>query len=135
MANTFLFHVDDRSVADDGDEHGIQVRFCGRIRTIAPRIKLLAVPNQGQRSAYGNIRMRAEGLHKGAWDIQALAQGETAWIEFKDRKGALSPEQIDFGNWLLRNGFRCSVRRSADTAEAWLRSLWPHLFLSEAEAA
>lgn len=135
MADTFLFHVDDRSVADDGDEHGIQVRLLNRLRMNAPRLKVIAIPNQGQRSAYGNIRMKAEGLAKGTWDLLAQGDGEIAWLELKTRTGTLKPEQHDFGNWQVRNGFRCGVFRSAVTAEAWLRSLWPHLFLSEAAAA
>lgn len=122
--NRFLFHVDDRSVADEGDEHGIQVRLKNRLRMVAPRIKLIALPNQGQRSAYGSMRMKAEGLHKGAWDLLALWHfNECAWIELKDARGSLKPEQIDFGNWLVNNGFRCGVFRGVSTAENWLRSL------------
>jgi len=134
--SAFLFHVDPPTVADEGDEHGIQVRLLNRLRMVAPRLRILAIPNQGQRSAYGNIRMKAEGLHKGTWDLLAMADGELAWAELKTRTGQLKPEQIDFGNWLVNNGFRGGVFRSVDTAERWFRSLWPHLFtVPESEAA
>lgn len=136
MPAQFIFHVDAPAVADDGDEHGIQVRLLNRLRMNAPRLRVLAIPNQGQRSAYGNIRMKAEGLFKGTLDLLAMADGEVAWLELKTRKGVLKPEQIDFANWLINNGFRCGVFRSVDTAENWLRQLWPHLFITpSAEAA
>lgn len=132
MANKYLFHVDDRSVADSSDEHGIQVRLLNRMRMKAPQLRVLAIPNQGQRSAYGNMRMRAEGLTKGTWDLLAQGDGEIAWLELKTRTGQITPEQLDFGNWLVNNRFRCGVFRSVETAEQWLQSLWPHLFMSEA---
>ncbi len=88
----------------------------------APRVKAIAIPNQGNRSIATSVRMRAEGMHKGAWDI--LFQwdgGRCAWVELKDAKGALKPEQIEFGNWLVANGFPCGVFRSVDTVVAFLR--------------
>lgn len=134
--SAFIFHVDAPSIADQGDEHGIQVRLLNRLRMHAPRLRVLAIPNQGQRSAYGNIRMKAEGLTKGTWDLLALGDGEVAWLELKTRTGALSDAQVDFGNWQINNGFRAGVFRSVDTAERWLRSLWPQLFIvPESEAA
>ena len=129
-----IFHVDPRDVADDGDEHAIQVRLLNRLRMIAPRVKAIAVPNQGQRSMATSMRMRAEGLHKGAWDIQFMWDGgRCAWVELKDRKGALKPEQIDFGNWLVAHGFPCGVFRSVDTVVAFLREQGAPFIQTEAQ--
>ena len=132
---TYIFHVDPRCVADEGSEHAIQVRLLNRLRMIAPRIKAIAIPNQGNRSAHASIRMRAEGLHKGAWDILfQWEDGHSAWVEMKDATGALKPEQIEFGNWLVANGFPCGVFRSVDTVVAFLRELGAPFIPMEAAA-
>ncbi|MET0365632.1 MAG: hypothetical protein ABW169_13365 [Sphingobium sp.] len=117
-----IFHVDPKDVADEGDEHAIQVRLLNRLRMVAPRVKAVAIPNQGNRSIATSMRMRAEGMHKGAWDIEFMWEGgRTAWVELKDRKGTLKPEQIEFGNWLVAHGFPCGVFRSVETVIAFLR--------------
>lgn len=119
----YLFHVDPKSVADAGDEHAIQTRLIGRLKIIAPRVDVIAIPNQGQRSAYTSMKMKSEGLRKGAWDLLMQWEGpHSAWLEMKDRDGSLKIEQIEFGNRKVREGFPCGVFRSVDTAVAFLRA-------------
>lgn len=127
MSSRFLFHVDPPSVADSGDEIGIQTRLRSRMKILAPTVRLVAIPNAGKRTAWAAMQAKREGLAKGFVDLQALwepqAQNERgiAFLEIKDRKGSLTPEQITWLNWLHQAGFPCGCFRSADTAVAFLR--------------
>ena len=126
---TYLFHVDPRSVADSGSELEIQSRFRARMKMLAPRVRLVATPNGGKRTAWAAMKAKAEGMAKCFPDLTCWwsngigdnAIPEVAIIEFKDRDGPLAPEQIDWLNFLHRSGFRCGVFRSADTALAFMR--------------
>lgn len=117
----YPFHTDPRSVADDGDELAIQTRLRNRLRMLAPTMRLVAVPNAGKRTAWAAMKAKQEGMAKGFPDLIALAPGFSAYLEIKDRKGTLAPEQIDTLNFLHRCGFPCGMFRSVDSAIAFLR--------------
>lgn len=125
----YLFHCDERAIADPGDELSIQVRLRSRLRMLAPGVRLVATPNAGKRTAWAAMKAKAEGMSKGFCDLTALGscgQGESAvpkiaFLELKDRDGSLSPEQIDWLNWLTKAGFNCGCFRSVDTAIEALR--------------
>jgi hypothetical protein len=130
VAEQFLFHTDPRDVADEGDELSIQAKFIGRMKTLAPTVKIVATPNGGNRTAWEKMRAKREGLVKGWPDVTAYwsngldasALPGLALLEFKDRKGQPSVEQIEALNWLHRHGFRCGIFRSVDTAVEFLRA-------------
>jgi hypothetical protein len=123
MSTQYLFPVDPPSVADSGDEVGIQTRFRTRMKMAAPSVRLFAIPNAGKRTAWSAMQVKREGLVTGFPDIGCHWEGGIAFVEFKTRTGALSNDQIRELNQLHANGHPCGVFRSADTAIAWLRSL------------
>jgi hypothetical protein len=136
----YLFHVDDRSVADQGDELSIQVRFRSRMKMLAPSVRIVATPNAGKRTAWAAIKAKSEGMAKGFPDVncywsngldEAAVPG-FAVLEFKDRSGSLSPDQVDWLNFLHRAGFPCGCFRSTDTAIAFLRKHGAPFIMQEA---
>lgn len=117
-----IFHIDPPAAADPGDEAGIQVRLRSRLRTYAPQIKLIAVPNAGKRSAWEANARKAEGMAKGFCDLIALAPGgRVAFLELKAKKGTLSREQHETLNWLTLAGFNCGCFNSVESAMRALR--------------
>ncbi len=125
----FLFHCDDRSIADIGDEQSIQVRLRSRMKMLAPTVRLVATPNGMKTTAWSAMKAKAEGMSKGFPDLNAIwsnGRGEMAvpgiaFLELKDRNGTLKPEQVDWLNYLHLAGFPCGMFRSADSAIAFLR--------------
>lgn len=118
---SYPFHTDPPSVADAGDEYSIQTRLRARCKIVAPGIKLVAIPNAAKRSYGTAMRNKAEGMSAGFPDLEALWDGGHAYLEMKQRTGSLEPAQVDWLNWLHRNGHRCGMFRSVDTAMAFLR--------------
>lgn len=119
--SAYPFHVDPPAIADSGDEIGIQTRLRSRIRTIAPAVRLVAIPNAGQRTAWAAMNAKREGLAKGFPDLLALWGGGSAFLEIKVRSGSLSTDQIAWLNWLYAGGHSVGVFRSVDSAIAFLR--------------
>lgn len=119
----FLFHCDDPKLADDGPEVDIQVKLRVRMKKIAPTVRLVAVPNGMRTTAWNAMKARREGMSSGFPDLIAFAKGRylTAFLEIKARGGSLSPEQIDWLNFLYNAGFPCGCFRSVDTAVRFLR--------------
>lgn len=112
----YLFHVDEPAVADPGDELAIQVRFQSKLRHQMPRVRFVAVPNGGQRTVWSAMKAKQEGLARGFIDGLCIWPGVTAYLEFKTRNGVLTPDQVDWLNFLHRGGHPCGCFRSADTA-------------------
>jgi len=139
----YIFHVDDRSVADPGDEMAIQVRLRSRMKMLAPSVRLVATPNGMKTTAWSAMKAKAEGMSKGFPDLNALwsnGSGEAAlpsiaFLEIKDRLGTIKPEQIDWMNWLHLSGFPCGVFRSADSAIDFLRRAGAPFSLNQSVAA
>ena len=120
----YLFHVDERAVADDGDELSIQVRLRKELKILAPKVALVAVPNGAQRTVWAAMKAKQEGLQKGFPDaILMWPEGGIAMAEIKARNGDLSDDQIIWLNWLSKAGFSCGVFRSSRTCLEWLQSL------------
>lgn len=116
-----LFHVDPRSVADEGDELAIQSRFRSRMGMLAPKCRVVATPNGGKRTAWEGMKAKREGLAKGFPDVNVYWPGDLCILEFKDKGGSLSGEQTDWLNWLHLAGFKVGVFRSAATAIDFVR--------------
>src|SRR5438128_1707791 len=62
---------------------------------------------------------KRQGQKKGIWDVCLpfrSMEGDGAWIEFKCGKGKLTPEQTEFRDHLVNEGYEYSVCRSVDEA-------------------
>lgn len=134
IADRLPFHVDKRDAANDSDEAAIQVAFRRKMKTLAPKVILVAVPNAGRRTAWEKRQRAKEGLVPGFPDMLAMFDGRTAAIEFKSGIGSLSNVQIDTLNRLAAQDFPVGVFRSADTAVDWLSGHWPNAFVGRIAA-
>lgn len=122
MGADYLFHYDPPSVADpDKTEVKIQAAMLARLKNVAPGIYAFAVPNGGKRSDWEHLQRWREGARKGASDLVLVWPKVTAFVEVKNAKGSLSPDQIAFLNRMQRMGHPAGCFRSADTLEEWLR--------------
>lgn len=127
MTRAYPFHVDARHKGE-ADELAIQVDFRRKMRTAAPQVELVGIPNAGRRTAWEKKQRAKEGLVKGFPDMLAMFDGRTLGLEFKAGQGSVSTDQIDCLNRLASKGFAVGVFRSADTAIDWLRANLPHAF-------
>lgn len=120
--NDLPYHVDPRSVADEGSELSIQVALRRALKTLAPKAKLVAVPNGGQRSAWAAMQAKKEGMSAGFPDVLVMAPGGyIAFLEIKAKAGSLSEAQLDWLCHLHNMGFPVGVFRSVGTALDFLR--------------
>ena len=104
-------------------EHDIQAEFFRRIRILEqeePILLLLhAIPNQ---AAWKSApKYTAEGMRKGWPDccLPVPSADKTftgLYLEFKAKKGRLSPEQFMYLNMLTDHGAMCAIVRDASTA-------------------
>lgn len=119
----FPFPYDEPSVADSGDEIAIQTRLRSRIRMLgAGKVRAIAFPNAGKRTAWAAMQAKREGMASGIPDLEVkAAPGLTAHLEIKARTGSLSTDQVNWLNWLHSAGFPCGCFRSVDTAIIALR--------------
>lgn len=124
MGADYLFHYDKPAAAmPDRSEEQIQSLFIGRLKIIAPRVRVVASLNGVRTSAMQAIRAKRTGMAKGFPDTQCLAGGGLcAFIEFKAKSGTLGDEQVNWLNWLHGCGFPVAVCRHPDTAAEWLRA-------------
>ncbi len=124
---TYPFHID-QTHKDAPDELAVQVRFRNLMRTLAPQVMLVAIPNAGRRTAWEGRQRGREGMVAGFPDLMALHEGRAAFLEFKSGTGSLSEKQVDVLNRLVRQDFAVGVFRQAETAVEWLQGHWPHAF-------
>ncbi len=118
-----LFHVDPPGVADHGDELSIQVALRKALKPCASKVRLVAIPNGAQRTAWAAMKAKQEGLAAGFPDCMILWSGGVAFVEIKARSGALSEAQHVWLNWMHLAGHNVAVFRSVNTCLAWLKSL------------
>lgn len=118
------YHYDMPKVAlADRNEEQIQALFIGRLRNVAPRIRVVASLNGVRTSRSQALKAKRTGMSKGFPDTQCLAGGGLcAFIEFKAKDGSLSDEQTAWLNFLHGCGFPVAVCRHPDTAIEWLRT-------------
>lgn len=134
IADRLPFHVDPRNAKETRDEASIQALFRTRLKTLAPQVILVAVPNAGKRTAWERRQRAREGLVPGFPDMLAMFDGRTAALEFKSGTGSLSNVQIDTLNRLCAQDFPVGVFRSVDTAIEWLEGHWPNAFIGRIAA-
>lgn len=91
-----------------------------------PRLRWLHhIPNGRGRTRYEAAMLKAEGARKGVWDYFLPAPSRIyagLYIEFKDRsrrtqkQGGLTDEQVEFGQFIARQGYFPAVVYTADEA-------------------
>lgn len=98
-------------------EHEEQVRFVQWFKRRFPNVRILAIPNGGQRNVVVAAKMKAEGVSRGVPDLYVPAWG--LWIEMKRAKGGtVSPEQKDWIAYLESIGQTVIVAKGDDDAIA-----------------
>lgn len=136
-----LFPVEDwKKLADprrDLSELERQGQFVAFMRKVCPHMIVAAIPNAGKRGFKAQRQAKQEGMCAGAfdtlvtWDIADAhpdCPSTMAMLEFKGfsasgQAGKLSPQQIEFGNRLHKQGHKVACFFSARSAIEWLRAL------------
>jgi hypothetical protein len=82
-----------------------------------PRIRILAIPNGGQRHIAVAAKMKATGQSAGVPDL--FIPEWSLWIEMKRQTGGVvSPAQKDWIAYLESIGHRCIIGRGFEDAKA-----------------
>lgn len=110
-------------------EHQIQAAFIEWVKLhekIEPGLKLsFAVPNGGKRNVITATLIKNEGVKRGVPDwlcpvnVLCTADGSRYYglaIEFKARLGKISPEQNEYCNLLIEEGWYVRICRSTQEA-------------------
>lgn len=120
-----MFYVE-RPDKDPATELQRVANFRRELRKALPAARIIAIPNAGKRGATAIRNAKAEGLAKGAPDMVVMWNGETVFLEWKNKNGKPSDAQVDWLNWLHATGYPCAVVRTASGALNFLRGLgWP----------
>lgn len=98
------------------NEHDTQVAFfqwCYLIRKMYPELEFaFAIPNGGYRPIGTAKRMKAEGERAGVLDVFLPAprgRYHGLWIEFKNGRNRLTPNQEKFARYCEREGYYVAV--------------------------
>lgn len=98
-----------------------QIEFVNWMRKNYPEHRIFAIPNGGARGAATAQRLKMEGVCAGVPDL--FIPSMRTFIEMKKRgKGRLSPEQMDWVDYLDDCGYRTVVAFGADEAIAHINS-------------
>lgn len=103
-----------------------QGTFLALMKRAAPRLLVYPNANAGKRNP---SKARAEGIRSGVFDLTIVWQrSKIAYLEFKGytsggRPGALSDNQIEFGNRLVELDVPCACFFDPYAAANWLREL------------
>ena len=101
---------------DTPSEHAEQREFVSWFRKRHRDVRIIAIPNGGQRSIATAARLKAEGVMAGVPDLFIPAW--RVWIEMKREKGgAVSADQKEWIAYLTECGYRCFVARGAEDAK------------------
>lgn len=92
-------------------------------RSLPPAYRVISVPNGRFKADPKTIaRLKREGLTPGVHDLLVLRNdGWFASLEVKASAGKLSPEQVEWSDWLASGGASQAVVRSLAEAEEALR--------------
>jgi hypothetical protein len=104
-------------------EHAIQAAIIEYLRAVLPRTyRAVAVANS-PRSAIAGAKEKARGMAKGFPDMILIGpDGVCAFMEVKRPGGRLSPEQAEWGEWIVNGGGEYAVVRSVDDVAACLKA-------------
>jgi hypothetical protein len=113
---------------DPTPEFNRQILFLGRLKTLAPAVTAIAIPNAGKGSDWERIRRWREGACAGALDLlitwAPTRPGDRGvfFAEFKNGEKPPTRVQRDRLNEHYRQGHGCGVYRNADTLLNHLRA-------------
>ena len=117
--------MDPAKYAEAGTEHAHQVALFMWVATLIPKYPELrwmyAIANGGKRDPITANRLKSEGVKSGVSDIclPFARQGYHGfYIEMKKPKGKESPEQKDFGAFLMSQGYLYTMCDSWDKAKS-----------------
>jgi hypothetical protein len=103
-------------------EHFEQRELVMWFRQTYPGVRILAIPNGGQRSMSTAARLKVEGVCAGVPDLFIPAW--KLWVEMKRQKGGVvSPEQKDWIAYLESVGYTTLVCRGAEDAKKKIMNL------------
>jgi hypothetical protein len=109
----------------DASESSLQVQLLKELTyKLRPDVRVLAIPNQSNRHINNAVRMKAEGMMRGAADLLFMfpvSEGAVGWLEMKRRTGSLSDHQHGFKSICAMLGHRWAMARSVDQALDVLR--------------
>lgn len=100
-------------------ESNTQIGIVSFLRKALPtRYRVIAIPNGRFKADPKTIgRLKREGLTPGVHDLLILRNdGWFASLEVKADKGRLSPEQVEWSEWLAAGGSSQAVVRSLEEA-------------------
>jgi hypothetical protein len=127
LAETPIFPVEPKDKLP-GSEVDRQQAFRKLLKSIAPEVTSWSVPNAGKRGFKAQAQAKREGLTAGVFDEHYAWNHGYAALEWKDGKGSLSQQQVDWGNALARRGFRVACVRTPEFAEQMFRE-WGVTFI------
>ena len=109
----------------DPSEHSLQSQLLKELTyKLRRELRVLAIPNQSNRHINNAVRMKAEGMMRGAADLLFMfpvSEGAVGWLEMKRRTGSLSDHQHGFKSICAMLGHRWAMARSVDQALDVLR--------------
>jgi hypothetical protein len=114
-----------RDLAKFWAESNTQVAIVRFLRSaLPPSYRVISIPNGRFKADPATIgRLKREGLTPGVFDLLVLrSDGWFCSLEVKASGGKLSPEQVEWSDWLSAGGASQAVVRSLDEAEEVLRA-------------
>jgi hypothetical protein len=107
-------------------EQVLQISCVAYARAVLPNIVLFHPANEAKRSPVEWAFLYKMGFLKGLWDLGVLLrQGGIAWMEFKAKGCAVTPEQDDFGKTADEWGCPTYQIWSIEEFDRALRELFP----------
>lgn len=104
-------------------EIDIQAGFKAKLRYVAPRVSMVAIPNAAKRGRWAQGQVKKEGLAPGFPDVMCVwADAGVCFMEFKTPKGRISENQSEWIERLLDRGHKAAVVRSVEEALDFLRA-------------
>ena len=103
-------------------EHLEQVSAVNWFEQTYPSARMFAIPNGGLRNAIVAAKMRREGVQKGVPDL--FIPDWRLFVEMKRANGgSLSPEQIDWRDYLISIGYRVLVCHGFEDFKRQIQSI------------
>lgn len=115
-----------RNNASFWQESNVQVSIVAFLRSALPsNYRVISVPNgRFQADPRTIVRLKREGLTPGVFDLLILRNdGWFATLEVKNTKGKMSPDQVEWSDWLSVGGASQAVVRSLPEAEEFVLAL------------
>ena len=108
---------------DSKSEIQRQALFLSRLRTLAPAVDALAIPNAGKSTEWERLARFREGARRGALDLVITWKAGVIFAEFKNGTSMPSKDQEERLNRYYRMGHHCGVYRNPETLIGHLRAL------------